>query len=298
MVGYTLRQINYFVAVAEATTLALAAEKLHVSQPSVSTAIANLESQLGVQLFIRHHAQGVSLTPSGRRLLAQAQSLLRHAQEFQHNAIETSATVSGELGVGCFVTIAAVYMPKLIIGFTQQHKDASIALTEGNIEEIIAGLATGTMELALAYDLGLPPELHFELLAEAAPYALLPAHHRLAHHASVRLSDLAEDNLILLDIPPSRSYFPNLFAALELQPSVGFSSPSFEVVRGMVGQGAGYSLLVTKPHGDFTYDGSQVVAREIADATTPARIGLAWPRALRPTQLMQAFVDYCRASIP
>ena len=297
MVGFTLRQLSYFVAVAETSTLAQAAAVLHVSQPSVSAAISNLESQLGVQLFVRHHAQGVSLTASGHRLLPQAQSLLRHADEFQYSALESSGSVIGELTVGCFVTIAAVYMPRLITGFSSRHPDAGIVLTEGNLDVITDGLQSGSLEIALTYDLELPSYLHFEPLIQATPYALLPRSHHLARRREVALADLCDESLILLDIPPSRHYFPALFAAENLIPKIGLRSPSFEVVRGMVGQGAGYSLLVTRPHGDFTYDGAQVVSRPIAGNTQTANIGLAWQQGLRPTRLMSAFIDFCHETL-
>ena len=297
MAGYTLRQLSYFVAVAECESLAQAAKRLHVSQPSVSTAIAKLEDQFRVQLFIRHHAQGVSLTPSGRRLLPEAQSLLRHAAELQQSAEATATSVSGTLNVGCFVTIAALFMPNLITGFSERHPSAVIHLDEGNQDHIVQGLRSGRLELALVYDLGLSEDLHFELLAESEPYVLLPAEHALASKAKVRLRTLRSEPLILLDIPPSREYFLSLFDGGGARPRIGFSSPSFEVVRGMVGRGAGYSLLVTKPHGDFTYDGCELVTRPLADKTEPGRIGLARPANLRPTRLMQAFSDYCREGL-
>jgi DNA-binding transcriptional LysR family regulator len=66
---YTLRQLEYFVAAGETGSITLASEQVNISQPSVSTAISHLEKELGVQLFIRHHAQGLSLTAVGRSLL-------------------------------------------------------------------------------------------------------------------------------------------------------------------------------------------------------------------------------------
>ncbi|MEE1567842.1 MAG: LysR family transcriptional regulator, partial [Arenicellales bacterium] len=67
MLKYSLRQLEYFAATAENQSLAKAAKWLNISQPSISKAITNLERQFSVQLFIRHHARGVSLTPAGER---------------------------------------------------------------------------------------------------------------------------------------------------------------------------------------------------------------------------------------
>ena len=71
--------------------------------------------------------------------------------------------------------------------------------------------------------------------------------------------------MILLDVQPSRTYFVSLFEELGLTPNIAFSSPSIEMVRGMVGQGFGFSLLVTRPHSECTYDGKKVVMVDLAE---------------------------------
>ena len=83
MIRVTLRQLSYFAAVADAGSLAGAAKALHVSQPSISAALAVLEDTLEVDLFLRHHAQGVSLTPTGRQLLTTARAILAGAEDFE-----------------------------------------------------------------------------------------------------------------------------------------------------------------------------------------------------------------------
>ena len=79
MMRFTLRHLEYFVAAGETGSVTLASERINISQPSISTAISHLETELGVQLFVRHHAQGLSLTPAGHRLLREAKGLLDQA---------------------------------------------------------------------------------------------------------------------------------------------------------------------------------------------------------------------------
>ena len=74
--------------------------------PSISTAISNLETELGVELFIPHHAQGISLTPAGRRLLIEAKSLLAQASHLYDVVSEVTELVRGQLSVGCMVPLA------------------------------------------------------------------------------------------------------------------------------------------------------------------------------------------------
>ncbi len=295
MLRYTLRQLEYFVATADCGTIAKAADKLYVSQPSVSNAIAKLEDQFGVQLFVRHHAQGVSLTPVGSHVLAQARGMLRHAIEWQQSAEAAGDVVSGELNLSCFVTLAPVFMPALITEFSGLYPGVEIKLSEGVQDELVAGLVSGRCDLAFLYDLELPESIRVETLASFAPYAVLPQNHRLAASKKVALADLKDEPMILLDVPPSRNYFMGLFRAAGLNPRVTFSSPSIEMVRGLVARSRGYSLLVTRPYGDRAYDGQKIVTRPLADATTPGRVCLARLEQSRPTRLMEVFSEFCKA---
>jgi DNA-binding transcriptional LysR family regulator len=294
MLKYTLRQLEYVVAVADCGSVAKAAARLYVSQPSVSSAIAKLERQFGIQLFNRHHAQGVSLTPAGRRILVDARGLLRHAQELQQSAGAAGDVLAGELELGCFVTLAPVFMPALITEFADLLPGVEVKLKEGVQDELVAGLVSGRFELAFLYDLDLPKTIHVDTLASFQPYVLLPEAHRLADRKKIPLASLEDEPLILLDVPPSRNYFMGLFRAAGLEPRIAFSSPSIEMVRGLVARKRGYSLLVTRPFGDRAYDGQKLVTRPLSNRVMPGNVCLARLRQSRPTRLMEAFSDFCR----
>lgn len=295
MITYTLRQLEYFVATAEQSSVAGAAGVLNISQPSVSNAIIKLEEHFGVQLFVRHHAQGVSLTPLGRRILADAKSLLRHAGDLHQAARAAGDVTAGELELGCFITLAPLFMPALVTGFSKQHSGVRISLHEGIQDDLVEGLRSGRFEQALLYDLDLPETIARVPLSLFEPYVLLPEDHPLTRHSAVSLDALKDEPLILLDIPPSRDYFTGLFNKAGLEPTVAFSSASLEMVRGLVGQGLGYSLLVTRPHGDHTYDGCRIEARPLAHDAATSVICLAQLAQSRPTRLMDAFTVFCQA---
>lgn len=294
MVRFTLKQLEYFVAAADGGSVAEAARRLNVSQPSVSAAIGKLEELLGVQLFLRHHAQGVSLTSAGQRLLAQARSLLAHAGELKDEAQGLGHAVRGRLDIGCFLTLSPMYMPELLTGFAAAHPETEVRLHEGHQDALLEGLLTGRFDAAILYDLYLEAELALEPLAELKPHALLPADHPLAGRRSVSLAELAPEPMVVLDVPPSRRYFTALFDKAGLKPRIRFHSPSIETVRGMVGNGAGYSLLVTRPAGDLTYDGRRIVCLPLADPLEPSRIVLARPSGARPTRLLECFGAHCK----
>ncbi len=294
MLTYTLRQLEYFVATADAESVAGAAAVLNISQPSISTAILKLEDQFGVQLFVRHHAQGVSLTPTGRRMLADARSLLKHAGDLHQAARAAGDVAAGELELGCFITLAPLFMPALVSAFSKQHSGVSISLHEGTQNELVNGLKSGRFEMALLYDLDLPDTITRIELSAFEPYVLLPENHRLTERSALSLTDLRDEPLVLLDVPPSRDYFTGLFHKAGQEPNVAFSSASLEMVRGLVGQGLGYSLLVTRPHGDHTYDGCRIEARPLSHDSATSVICLARLAQTRPTRLMDAFTAFCQ----
>ena len=98
----------------------------------------------------------------------------------------------------------------------------------------------------------------------------------------------------MLDVEPSRTYFAGLLREHGIEPKIAFSSPSLELVRGLVGRGAGYSLLVTRPYGERTYEGKPLAVRPIAEPCRPSEVCLASLRQMRPTRLMTAFTEFSK----
>jgi DNA-binding transcriptional LysR family regulator len=293
MLRFTLRQLEHAIAIADHGSLARAAVALGVAQPSLSASLRKLEDQLGLQLFIRHHAQGVTASPQGLRFITEARSLVEHGLEFQRGTDNTGALVSGTLTIGSFFTIAPAHGPKLVAQFQAQHRLAQIRFEEGAQDHLLAGLRSGRFDLALLYDVNLPDDLRVTRLASVPPYVLLNARHPLARQPAVSLQQLAAEPLILLDILPSRTYFTRILEAHGISPRVAFASPSLELVRGMVGQGLGYSLLVTRPHGDHSYDGEALAVRPLREPVEQAVMALATVKSLRPTQLISTFETFC-----
>ncbi|WP_454908271.1 LysR family transcriptional regulator [Variovorax gossypii] len=293
---FTLRQIKYFVAVVEEDSIVEAARKLHISQPSISVAIKTLEEILDQQLLIRHHAQGVSLTSNGRRVYEKAKHLLQLSHDLEQNSNAEWNLVSGTIALGCFESAAPLYMPKLIAGFKSIHPQIDIQLHDGEQHELMQGLHRGRFDLALLYDLELGNSINKEELnAPHKPYALLPADHRLAQNESVTLKELSTEPMILLDVVPSRNYFIDIFKNRGFHPTVAYSSPSIEMVRCMVGQGLGFSVLVTRPCTESTYDGKQLVQLDIQDEMPASTLIMAYLKNNQPSPATRLFMDYCRS---
>jgi DNA-binding transcriptional LysR family regulator len=294
---FTLRQLEYFVAAAEAGSITEAALNIPVAQSSVSSAIAQLEAALGVQLFIRHHAQGITPTAEGRQFAERARALLREADGLERFASDLAAELGGTLNLGCLVPLAPLVAPHLAKGFCDRHAAVTMEMMESGQDELVAALRSGQLSVALTYDLDLDDGIAFAPLATLPPLAIFAADHPLAANPIVTLQELAADRLVLLDLPLSRDYFRALFSAAGVAPTVSHRSVHPEVIRTMVANNFGYSIVNARPNISFALDGRPIVTRSIAGNPRPMIMGLARLKSLRPTRLVQAFEQHCRAAV-
>jgi len=294
---FTLRQLQLFVATCDAGTVTLAAQRENISQSAVSAALAELERALGVQLLIRHHAHGVTPTPAGRQLLAQARGLLQQATDFDRLAVEITEEVTGRIALGCLVTFAPTVVPRLCQQFLEKHPGVDIVLREGGQDELLTLLRNGELNLALTYDLDIPADIVFDPLAELPPSVLLPADHRLAERPEIDLYELASEPYILVDLPMSRDYFRALFLSKGLQPNIAMRSPHLETIRSLVANGFGYSLLNVRPVLDRALDGLPLAIVPLAGDHRPMILGVAALARTRQPKAVTAFHDHCRSMI-
>jgi DNA-binding transcriptional LysR family regulator len=165
----------------------------------------------------------------------------------------------------------------------------------GDQREVLEGLQSGVTELALTFDLAISDRFHKLPLATLPPYALVPAHHRLANSSHVRLAELADEQFILMDLPHTREYFLSLFYSQHLEPHVHFRATSFETVRTLVGNGLGFSLLNLLPKHSLTYDGTEVVSLPISDPLLPLQIVLLTMKRVARRRIASSFQDFARS---
>jgi len=292
----SLRVLRYVVAAADCGNVTAAAHQLRVSQPAVSSAIADLESAIGVQLFIRQHARGINLTPAGDRVVNEARLLLKHARDFMQTAQEFGGALAGDVAVGSFLTLAVRFMPALLARFSQLHPRINVTLQEGDQEQLMTMLRSGKIELALAYDFALSNEVDAQPLAELPPFVIVSAKHRLAQRHQVSLRELAKEPFVLLDLPYSRDYFFGLFRAVDIEPRVVFRTRSQELIRGLVAHGHGYGIQNAIPASTTVYDGAEIAVLAIEEPLPPTRIMCLWLRqhALRPA--VKAFATFLHES--
>jgi len=294
---FTLRQLAYFVAAGETGSVTLAAARVNISQPSISAAISQLETEFGLQLFVRHHAQGLSLTPAGERFLQAARALLQQAEELHDVADQVAKTVTGPLNIGTFLTYGPLLIPELCNAFLTQYPQVQLHVSEGNEAALLAKLRGAEISLAITYSQNVTEDICFEALAELPTYVLLSADHPQAGRDCVPLSALADEPFILLDIPLSREYFLSLFARAGISPTIVASSEYPETVRSYVASGFGFSLLTARPLNKAAFNGKPLSYVRLEGDHSPMVLGLATLKGVRKTRVIEAFEEHCRKLI-
>ena len=197
------------------------------------------------------------------------------------------------LSLGCFHTFGPYVVPELLSRLLDHHPNTELHLLDGDQRQVVEGLKSGHVEIALIYDLDLDDDLEIEALGELRPYVLLAEGHPLAAKPVLSVDDLIDEPMVLLDAPPSRDYFLSLFEPCGREPTIRFRSRSFEMVRGMVGHGLGYALLATKPASNMTYDGRSLVARPLDGDMAPSQVVLARKSGAELSPIATAFTLAC-----
>jgi len=286
----TLTQLRYVVAVARHGSITAAARALHVSQPSISVAVDQVEKGYGQKIFVRQRGSGIALTSFGHKAVAKARQVLTEADELAALGSD-SAAIGGELIVGCFEDLAPHFAPALIRSFARRHPAIEVTVREETFDTLGRRLSDSAIDLGLTYDLALPLNIARITLHELRPHALLSATHALAGRPDVSLAELVAYPLIASDQPYSWQHTLDLFRSRGLSPAPGSKTSSFELQRSMVANGFGVAVCYTRPHGDRSYDGLPLVCKPISDPLPLQRIILAHDTRQRLSKAASVFVD-------
>ncbi len=295
--SFSLTQLHYFAAAARALNLTQAARECHVSQPSISGAVHHLEEGFQTRLFHRDASRGLSLTPSGKQLLELAEALLNQAGQLEIRMRQEAREKT--LKVGCLSTLDALIMPTVIQLFQERSPGVVLAHETAHQQELLEWVRRGDVELGLTYDMQVEDGVSFTPLSEAhlPPYAILAPDSPWAQQDAVSLRELAEQPLVLLDLPVSRDYFLALFEEIGVKPNIAHREASLTMVCSMVANGLGYSILNAHSKSQTAQDGKQFVARPFVETLRPLRFGAAWSERQPLGKTATSFLDFCRETV-
>jgi len=204
-----LRQLKYFVTVAEELSFVRAAQRLHMSQPPLSQQIKALEEDLGVELLFRTRRE-VKLTDAGRVFLAESRELLEKAQAVAHRTRQAAGGEHATLRVGMATSALFHVLPPLLERMRARLPGVSLTVTDMNSDEQVRSLAVDRIDLGFIHA---RPDIRglarCNVVTDSFAVAL-PATHALAGQPTLRLRDLQDDAMVAF----SREHAPALFDAL------------------------------------------------------------------------------------
>lgn len=295
---FTIRQLEYFDAVASEGSIAAASERCNVSASALALALDELEARLSLQLFVRRKGKGVALTAAGTRLLTHARRILADAEALAADATQAATSLTGRFGIGCYSTLAPFFLPGIMGEFTARHPGLAIELTEAPAPELHELLLQGRIDVALLYSADVSPQLTFDPVREYSPYIMVAEDHPLADRGTIALAEIADEPLILLDVHPSRLNTSQVYATLGLRPRIGHLTTSFELVRCLAARGLGYAMLFQRPAFPLTYDGRRLTILELEDEAPRAVVGLARSAGAPPTARYAALLAHLSEQDP
>lgn len=296
----SLRQLRYFAEAAELGQFSQAARKLHVSQSVITTAVAQLETLLGLKLFDRM-PHGVVLTAEGHRFHQHVRHILDTLQDALSEPMFLANTLAGTVRVGASYTVLGYFLPSLLARFKRSYPQVEIDLIDMDRTEIERGVAAGALDFGLCVISNMEPPylLKRQVLIQSRRQLWLAESHPLSQLPVVGLADVAPYPYIMLKVEEGEASAMRFWTSADLAPNVAFRTSSLEALRGLVGYGFGVSILSDMVYRPWSLDGRRIDVRTLSDAIPPMDVGLVWrpDEALSPTAqaLHQFLVAACAA---
>ncbi len=271
--------LKEFVVVAEHLNFSKASKKLYIAQPVLSRHIADLESQLGIQLFIRSK-HSVQLTYMGGLMLEEANAIIERYEQAIHKIRQTAAGNIGSLTIGFLEGAVKKFLASLIMRFNSNYPKADLHLISMDLGDLTRSLKNGDLDIGftLALDPGNTDDLNIKILYSDFYSLVVPKSHPLADKSSVEIIDLKNEQFIM----PSPDYFPNAMDKLiKICNSKGFNpkivkqTPRIDTVLLMVEIGMGVALM---PRHDAIYANSNVCFIDVAGSDVSVDVVVVWKK--------------------
>jgi LysR family transcriptional regulator, transcription activator of glutamate synthase operon len=288
-----LRQIEYFIEVALREHVTEASHALHVAQSAISRQIVNLESELGVPLFIRE-GRNVKLTPIGRIFLEHMQHAMKVIETARREVEEYIDPDRGTIRIGFPSSLATYMLPNVISAFRKSHPQVKFQLKQASYHQLVDSVVNGEMDMAL---IGPVPKnnknIKTDILFVDKIVALLPSNHPLADKPLLNLSQLRDDSFVLFpDGFILRDIVVNACGLQGFQPQVSFEGEDIDAIKGLVSAGLGVTLIPEITLVDNVP--RSTVKLHLMDQQVTRTVGVITPseRKLLPT--VEIFYDFIR----
>ena len=275
--AFTIRQLQYFVAVAETGTVSGAAQQLSISQSSVTEAIKELEGDLGVKLFERH-ARGLTITHKGQQFLRHAARILTDVSDAKRTLADDPGRKAGRLQLGVTSLVAGYVLSDVLSRYRRAYPETRVSAIEDNGDYLEHLLIGGELDVAVMVTSNLRDRMALQAeILEVSPYRLwLPLSHRLSSAESISMADIAQEPLIMLTVDEIEENTGKLMSAFGARPNVAFRTRSVEAVRSLVATGAGIALLPDLVYRPWSLEGDRIESRDVSGQLPAVQVGIVW----------------------
>ena len=289
-----LRTLQYFVTVAEELNITRAAEKLHMSQPPLSSQIKNLETELDTLLFIRGKRH-LKLTESGQLLYRRAKDILSLAERTKAEVLAMREGMHGTISIGLVEGMAPDIAAEWFAGFRQQHPNVRFRILDGSTDDLLEKLRSGIISLAVITSPCDHSLLHSFHVGEEKMAALMSKDHPLANVAGrkVRVADLVGENLI---VPSRRAVIETIykwFREVNAEPRIVCEMDSYLDAAALAGRQVGISIY---PRTAYIPNDS-LVFREIAGRGKMMEYLFVWRKGHTLPVVEENFIDFVKTLV-
>jgi LysR family transcriptional regulator, hydrogen peroxide-inducible genes activator len=292
-----LRDLRYFVALADTRHFGKAAERCFVSQPTLSAQIKKLETYLGVQL-IERHPRRVQLTETGAKIVPLARRMLQESEDIVALARNEHDPLSGKINVALIPTIGPYLLPLVMRRLRKQLPRLKLMLYEYQTQLLLEKLRAGDIELGI---LALPVPLdglEVRRLYEEPFTVAVPNNSELAKRSSLKIDDLNGETVLLLeDGHCLRDQALDVCSRVDVKESEDYRATSLETLRQMVAAGLGITLLPElATRGPFG-SGQGLAVKTFAKPVPSRTIGAVWRKSSARVEAIAAICDVIEATM-
>ena len=283
-----LRQLEYFVAVAEEANFTRGAERAHVSQSGISAQIRQLERDLGAELFDRT-SRAVSLTAAGEAAIGHARALLAEAGALRQSIDEVNGLVRGHLTVGMVTACTVAPLFDALSAFHRAYPGIEITLAEDHSDRLVEQVRDGSADLALIGAPGeLPAGVEGQVVISENLVAAVPPGHSLAGRSRVGLAELTGYPVISMPTGTGvRAVFDQACAQDGLQPGIALQASAPSAVADLAARGLGVAIFSATMAANYS---DRLVAVPVAGISAPSLLALVWSNS--PSLALREFLRY------
>ena len=283
-------QLDYFRTAGRLQHVTRAAERLGITQPTLSRSLARLERELGVPLFARS-GRAVVLTPYGTAFLVRVERALGEIDEGRREIADLSSTARGQIRLGFLRSLGSEYVPEIVRRFRERYPDVTFTFVQNNGATLETQVRTGEVDCCFLAGPLRDERLQWRWVLDQALVVVVPKTHRLAKQRTISLAAIRDESL--LSFKPGhaiRAVTDELCAEADFTPTIVFAGDESSVIRGFVKAGFGIALV---PQSNVR-DG--LVTLRVRTPRAVRRIGLAWMRERYRTGAERAFERFVRAA--